>query len=203
MNKGKTLTAVAACLISGAALAANPNKTFDLNDRPQANPFGLVYRGAITRNMEGRVNIHPVTYKLHGLTISANVYTPAGYDPKKTYPAITVAHPNGGVKEQVAGLTRSALPNLAISPLPQTPPIRDTAKASLAIPTNPSSARKISTAWPIICPSIPELIPTALAPLESAAEAAIPSTQQNPARGSRPSPRCPCSIPARFAATAS
>lgn len=39
-----------------------------------------------------------------GLEIAANVYTPANFDPAKTYPAITVAHPNGGVKEQVAGL---------------------------------------------------------------------------------------------------
>lgn len=39
-----------------------------------------------------------------GLDIVANVYTPAGYSVDKTYPAIVVAHPNGGVKEQVAGL---------------------------------------------------------------------------------------------------
>jgi fermentation-respiration switch protein FrsA (DUF1100 family) len=29
---------------------------------------------------------------------------PANYDPKRAYPAVVVAHPNGGVKEQVAGL---------------------------------------------------------------------------------------------------
>lgn len=68
------------------------------------NPFGLVYQDAITENVSGKVNIHPVTYKLNGIEISANVYTPAGYDPDKKYPAIVVAHPNGGVKEQVAGL---------------------------------------------------------------------------------------------------
>lgn len=68
------------------------------------NPFGLVYQGAITENVEGKINIHPVTYKLNGITIAANVYTPANYDPTKTYPAITIAHPNGGVKEQTAGL---------------------------------------------------------------------------------------------------
>ncbi len=68
------------------------------------NPFTLTYEGAITRNEPGKVNIQPVTYKLNGLDISANVYTPANYDPQRKYPAIVVAHPNGGVKEQVAGL---------------------------------------------------------------------------------------------------
>lgn len=68
------------------------------------NPFGLVYRGAIAENLAGRVNIHPVEYELKGLGIAANVYTPASYDPGRKYPAVVVAHPNGGVKEQVAGL---------------------------------------------------------------------------------------------------
>ena len=68
------------------------------------NPFTLVYEGAITENIQGRVNLHPVKYDLHGIQIAANVYTPADYDPAKTYPAVVGAPPNGGVKEQVAGL---------------------------------------------------------------------------------------------------
>ncbi len=69
-----------------------------------SNPYGLVYEDAITENVPGEVNIHPVNYNLNGIQIAANVYTPANYDPSKSYSAIVVAHPNGGVKEQVAGL---------------------------------------------------------------------------------------------------
>jgi fermentation-respiration switch protein FrsA (DUF1100 family) len=69
----------------------------------QRNPFRLVYEYAITENRPGQVNIHPVTYDVRGLKIAANVYTPANYDPDGKFPAIIVAHPNGGVKEQTAG----------------------------------------------------------------------------------------------------
>lgn len=95
-HKALATTLVAAMVgIAGADASAADYKK---------NPFTLVYEGAIARNETGKVQIHPVRYQLNGLDIAANVYTPANYDPTKAYPALVVAHPNGGVKEQVAGL---------------------------------------------------------------------------------------------------
>lgn len=76
------------------------------NEGPTLTPnaFGLVYEDAISENMPGEVNIHRVTYQVDGIDVVANVYTPAGYDPAKGYAAVVVAHPNGGSKDQVAGL---------------------------------------------------------------------------------------------------
>lgn len=75
-------------------------------NEPNDNPWGLVYDGAIAENISGEVNIHPVSYIANGVAISANVYTPADWteSAKAAFPAVTIAHPNGGVKEQVAGL---------------------------------------------------------------------------------------------------
>jgi hypothetical protein len=68
------------------------------------NPFSLVYAGAIKENQKGKVNIHPVRYKIKDISIVANIYTPPAYRSTASYPTIVIAHPNGGVKEQVAGL---------------------------------------------------------------------------------------------------
>lgn len=82
--------------------------------RPNENPFGLVYQGALTENVTGKVNIRPVTYEVEGIEVAANLYLPADYDETsdKKYAAVTVAHPNGASKEQVAGLYAQRLAEL-------------------------------------------------------------------------------------------
>lgn len=79
-----------------------------------ANKFGFVYRGAIEENVPGKVNVRPVSYEVDGIKVAANLYLPADYDESdgKTYAGITVAHPNGGCKEQVAGLYAQRLAEL-------------------------------------------------------------------------------------------
>lgn len=45
----------------------------------------------------------------YGTTIAAVINVPEGFDASKTYPAIVVSHPGGGVKEQASGLYASKL----------------------------------------------------------------------------------------------
>lgn len=101
MNKKITSLMTTAVISTGAfAQPFTPAEPVPYN----GNPFGLVYADAITENVPGKVNIHPVTYLLGGLKIAANIYTPAEYDKDGSCPALVVAHPNGGLKEQVSGL---------------------------------------------------------------------------------------------------
>lgn len=104
-----TLKKIAAAVCAAACIASVSAAPDDIS---KLNPYGLVYQGAVKTNTAGEVNIHPVTYSLHGIKIAANVYTPANYDAKQSYPAVVVAHPNGGTKEQVAGLFAQRLAEL-------------------------------------------------------------------------------------------
>ena len=45
-----------------------------------ANPFGLVYGNAITKNVPGKVNIRSVEYTVEGIKVAANLYFTADYD---------------------------------------------------------------------------------------------------------------------------
>ncbi|GHV99736.1 hypothetical protein lacNasYZ03_04980 [Lactobacillus nasalidis] len=115
-----------------------------------ANQFGFVYRGALEANEPGKVNVRPVSYELEGIRVAANVYLPADYDESddKKYAGITVAHPNGGCKEQVAP---SAWQNLATLPLPAMPATRGPAAGSRACATIRQTGLKTSAGWSTTC----------------------------------------------------
>ena len=122
MSRKKAMRTLAAVIAGGlitmgfngyAAEAATVNTQVSAQAQ-NSNPYGLVYRGAIMQNVKGKVNIRPVEYEVEGIKVAANLYLPADYDEtsSKTYAAVTVAHPNGGCKEQVAGLYAQRLAEL-------------------------------------------------------------------------------------------
>nr|WP_217451228.1 alpha/beta hydrolase [Pectobacterium polaris] len=50
------------------------------------------------------VGSQKVSFQNGSVRMAANLYLPPNYDITKTYPAIVVSHPWGGVKEQTSGL---------------------------------------------------------------------------------------------------
>jgi predicted peptidase len=143
-----SLLVIIISLSAGSAMAADY----------KLNPFTLTYEGAITENVKGKVNIHPVTYKLDGIDISANVYIPANYDPSHKYPAVVVAHPNGGVKEQVAGLYAQRLAEKGYITIAADAAYQEASGGQPRKWINQQTGLKIFMAWQILLPSMPVLI---------------------------------------------
>lgn len=102
MKKTKKMMALAAVVLISVTLHAQSYGIEGPTLHP--NKLGLVYENAIEKNEPGKVNLHRVNYKVEGIDVVANVYTPAGYTPTGSYAAVVVAHPNGGSKDQTAGL---------------------------------------------------------------------------------------------------
>ena len=103
MRKILTTVLLAAMTVSGTlnAQEMKESKAFTVADMSifkshNSNPWGLVYDGAITENIQGKVNIHPITYNMNGLEISANVY---GGDCRRCYRWRRL-HSEGGADRQ-------------------------------------------------------------------------------------------------------
>ena len=55
-------------------------------------------------NASKTVKRKPVTFKNQSLKMAGLIFSPAGMDESKKYPAIVVVHPGGGIKEQTASV---------------------------------------------------------------------------------------------------
>ena len=94
------VTIPGAAFVSAELLASGETSAQTRTAGPVKEPAVIGYA-----NKKG-VTIERVSYKARnlGADIVANVFKPPGFDEGKTYPAIVVTHPFGGVKEQTSGL---------------------------------------------------------------------------------------------------
>lgn len=65
--------------------------------------FNIAAAQNLNDNSRG-VSMIKVSFKNNNVMMVGNLYLPVNYDKSKKYPAIVVAHPWGGVKEQTSGL---------------------------------------------------------------------------------------------------
>lgn len=94
----KSARVLSSAVAAGAALTASA--TASAQSDPVAQPAVVG-----SPNFAG-VTVERVTYPSRnmGTTIVGNLFKPARFDATRTYPAVVVTHPFGGVKEQTAGL---------------------------------------------------------------------------------------------------
>lgn len=89
--EGSAMSILKSSLIGAAMLMASPAFA------QVPNPPGVA-QGINT------VGSQPVTFSNGDVRMAGNLYLPPDYDSSRKYPAIVVAHPWGGVKEQTSGL---------------------------------------------------------------------------------------------------
>lgn len=92
------LATTAGVLAAGMTAGSQPARAELLNDWDKTFP------------KSERVDGQKVTYRNRlGIDLVADLYTPKDMDPGRTYPALVVGHPFGGVKEQSSGLYAQAM----------------------------------------------------------------------------------------------
>jgi len=95
---GRSAVALSGVVAGGSAMARA--------DTPSAQSTAVKQPAVIGYPSRKGVTIERVTYPARniGTAIVANLFKPAGFQTSRTYAAIVVTHPFGGVKEQTAGL---------------------------------------------------------------------------------------------------
>lgn len=99
---GGRRTFLLAASLAGTVLAVGPLAWAAGPTRP--NAATIPFNDTITRATGNRTVMRKVRFDNAGIEMAGHLYLPDGFDPTRSYAAIVVVHPGGGVKEQTAGL---------------------------------------------------------------------------------------------------